>query len=284
MLSKIVMWLFTVKVSLCNCYSDHRVNDFKKGRATYKIAKIGQMPPQIKETSGLARANVNKATFWTHNDGDNPAELFEVTLSGEIVSNLPLPQLKNTDWEDLTQDNEGNLYIADVGNNRNERRDLKIYKLNPAQPQKADTIALRYADQAAFPPVPNARNFDCEAVVWHGDQFHLFSKNRSKINHFVRLYSLPAQAGNYTVAPKDSIKINTMVTGAAISPDERTLALITYGKVLLFDVSKGLNFRNPTYCLKTGRGQTEAIVFLNNQDFLFSNERKGELYLVEKTK
>jgi len=281
MTSKIILWLFMAKVSICNCNSDRRMNDFGRGNTVYAIHKIGKMPPQIVETSGLARI-AGKNTLWTHNDGGNPAMLFEVQTSGKVASTLALSQLKNVDWEDLAQDNAGNLYLADVGNNNNQRRDLQIYKINPAKPEAVQTIKLRYADQTQFPPAPNARNFDCEAVVWHADKLYLFSKNRSKTNRYVRLYSMPAQAGSYAPAPQDSIQINTMVTGADVSPDGRTLALITYGKVLFFDVTDGVSFKKPLLCLKTGRGQTEALVFINNQDFVFGNERKGELFLAKK--
>lgn len=281
MTSKFILWLFMAKVALCNCTSDRRTNGFGRGDSVYKISKIGKMPAQIVETSGLGRVT-GKNTLWTHNDGGNPAEIFEVALSGNIVARLPLPQLKNTDWEDLAQDNAGNLYLADVGNNNNQRRDLQIYKINPARPDSIETIKIRYADQTQFPPAADARNFDCEAVVWHSDRLYLFSKNRSKTNKYVRLYSLPARVGSYASAPQDSIQINAMVTGADVSPDGRTLALITYGKVLLFDITEGVSFKKPTLCVKTGHGQTEGIVFLNNQDFVFSNERKGELFLVKK--
>jgi len=100
----------------------------------------------------------------------------------------------------------------------------------------------------------------------------------------VKLYSLPDSAGDYQVYPQDSVYSKSMVTAADISPDGRTLALLTYGKVLFFDVSKGINFKKPTYCLKIGRGQTEAILFVNNDDFIFTNERDRDLYLVKKKK
>lgn len=279
MFHKLAWWLFAVKVSLCDCYSDRRKNGFGRGERVYQISEAGKLSPLLSELSGLARGQ-RKNTFWAHNDGGNPAELFEIEMSGKIVSKLELPQLKNIDWEDLAQDSDGNLYVADLGNNQNQRRDLQLHKFNPEKPQIVETIQVRYADQKMFPPLVNQRNFDCEAVAWHGGKLYLFSKNRSKTNHFVKMYSLPAQAGNYALSPQDSIYSRTMVTAADISPDGRTLALLTYGKVLLFDISAGVNFSKPLRCLKTGHGQTEAIAFINNQEFVFGNERKRNLYLV----
>jgi hypothetical protein len=36
---------------------------------------------------------------------------------------------ENIDWEEITKDKEGNLYIGDFGNNENKREDLCIYKI-----------------------------------------------------------------------------------------------------------------------------------------------------------
>ncbi|MFN8349830.1 MAG: hypothetical protein U0X91_32820 [Spirosomataceae bacterium] len=281
MLQKLIWWAFTVRVALCDCHTENRKEGFRRGKPLYSMTQIGHLPPAVSETSGLALGKTPN-TFWTHNDGDNPAELFETDATGKIINRLLLPQLPNTDWEDLAQDRQGNLFIADVGNNLNQRQDLKIYKLNPAKPANPETIRLRYADQTAFPPAPDERNYDCEAVVWHQNRLFLFSKNRSKTHRFVKMYSLPDRAGTYTTAPVDSVYSKAMVTGADISPDGKTLALLTYGKVLLFDVADSLNLSKPKYCIKTGKGQTEALVFVNNTDLVITNERKAEMWLLKK--
>ena len=281
MLQKLIWWAFTLRVALCDCHTENRKEGFRRGKNLYTMTKIGQLPAAVSETSGLALGKL-PGTFWTHNDGDNPAELFTVDSAGNITAQLKLPELHNTDWEDLAQDKQGNLFIADVGNNLNQRKDLMIYKLNPNQPKVFETIRFAYADQSAFPPAPEGRNYDCEATVWHQNKLYLFSKNRSRINRFVKLYSLPDRTGTYTTAPIDSVYSKAMVTAADISPDGKTLALLTYGKLLLFDVRDTLNFSKPKLCVKTGRGQTEAVVFVNNTDLVITNERKAEMWLIKK--
>lgn len=278
---KLIWWAFTVRVALCNCYNEKKNVGFVNGKDVYEMVKIGQLPPELRETSGLALGREAR-TFWTHNDGDNPAELYEVTDEGKVKRVLKLPQLKNTDWEDLAQDTKGNLYISDLGNNANLRKDLVIHKINPKELTKYEAIRVAYADQKAFPPPPAARNFDCEATVWYQNKLYLFSKNRSTDNRLVKMYAVPDSAGTYTASPIDSVYSKAMVTSADVSPDGKTLALLTYGKILFFDVSKGMNFRKPLYCLKFAQGQTEAIVFINNDDFILTNEAKGEMFLGSK--
>jgi hypothetical protein len=278
---KLFYWLFAIKVSLCNCHSERKRSGFVRGKAAYRISKIGQLPDRAIETSGLAKVQ-NKGTFWTHNDGGNAPELIEVDSMGHLVSVLPLPNLTNYDWEDLASDNLENLYIADIGNNNNDRRSLQIYKLNPDKPASVETIRFNFADQRSFPPPLIERNFDCEALIYKNNNLYLFSKNRSPSNRYVKLYTIPAQAGNYSPSPSDSVYIKSMVTGASISPDGHTLALMSYGKVLLFDVSAEVNFKKPISCIKVGGGQAEAILFVNNTDFIFTNEQKRNMYLVKR--
>jgi hypothetical protein len=266
---------------MCDCHNEKQNEGFSRGKSLYKVAQTGRLPVSMSETSGLA-LSANQENFWTLNDGGNPAELYEVNLKGKEISRLKLPKLNNMDWEDLAKDTKGNLYIADVGNNQNQRKDLVIYKVNPKQPDNYETIRLSYADQRAFPPAPNEQNFDCEATVWYKNKLYLFSKNRSKTNRFVKLYAVPDVAGNYVATPQDSVYSRAMVTAADISPDSKTLALLTYGKVLLFDVTEDINFSKPTYCVKLARGQAEAIAFVNNTDFVITNERKGEIWQVTK--
>lgn len=282
-MQQLLWWAFTLRIALCDCHNERANEGFKRGKSLYKVSQLGQLPEHIRETSGLVLGKTSD-TFWTHNDSGNPPELYEVTQKGEVISTLKLPHLKNTDWEDLAKDNQGNFYIADVGNNQNKRRDLQIYKVNQQAPQSSQTIRLKYADQKAYPPAPNERNFDCEALTWHQGMLYLFSKNRSESNRFVKLYALPDKEGSYEVAPIDSVYSKAMVTAADISPDGNTLALLTYGKVLLFDISQGLNFQKPLLCIKIAKGQAEALAFVTATDFVITNEGKGKMYLVKKKK
>ena len=281
MLQKLLWWAFTLRVALCDCHNERKNEGFRRGKSLYKMEKTGILPVAVNETSGLALGS-KPGSFWTLNDSGNPAELYEVDTVGNLMTQLKLPKLTTSDWEDLAQDTKGNLFIADVGNNSNQRKDLTIYKVNPKAPDTFETIRFSYTDQTAFPPLPEQRNFDCEATVWHQNKLYLFSKNRSKTNRYVKLYSIPDSEGTYVASSSDSVYSKAMVTAADISPDGKTLALLTYGKVLLFDVEENLNFNKPTQCIKTGKGQTEALVFVNNTDFVITNERKAEMWSIKR--
>jgi hypothetical protein len=266
------LWL-GIKTVLCTCSFDSKNNNFEKVRSQYEIAKAGKLPVAASESSGLARGK-NASSFWTHNDSGGKAELYETDLTGKLLSVKKINGAVNTDWEDLAEEKDGTLYIGDFGNNSNTRRTLDIYKL-PPNDAEVEKITFNYKDQKAFPPASSQLIYDCEAFFYSNKHLYLFSKNLSKGNQYVRLYQMPAEKGTYSLSPTDSIQINTQVTSADISPDGKTFALLTYGKVLLFGIDNGnINFKKPLGCFRVVRKQAEAILFLNDSDMLITNEQR----------
>lgn len=278
MLTKLLFFLFGLKTNLCSCQPDIHRQGFSRAKRHYRIERVGTMPQVANENSGLATAS-GKPTFWTHNDSGGKPELYEIDSVGNLLSTWALPELQNKDWEELSRDSQGNIYIGDTGNNTNTRKDLCIYKVSETHPsQEAEKITYHYPDQLDFPPPRAGKNFDCEAFFYANDSLYLFSKNWGK--PVARLYTLPAKAGDYTAVLKDSIRLNGMITAADISPDRQTFAVLTYGKVFFFAIQgKEINFKHPLSCLKVGRGQVEALVFITNHDLLITNE-KGKIYKI----
>ena len=278
--------LIGIKVGFCSCAPEVRRLGVARLRSQYRVERIGVLPPVVNESSGLARRTPDGRTVWTHNDGGGRPTLYGIDVAtATLIDSLPLPQLRNVDWEDLVQADSSRLFVADLGNNANSRKDLTIYSVDPRQVRSPVAIEVRYADQTAFPP--KLRNFDCEAVFYRSDSLFLLSKNRS--GHQVRLYGLPAtvkitakaRAGTYALAPLDSVYIKSMVTGAALSPNGQTLAVLTYGRILFFDLSgrNGTRLNRPVGCLRVPRAQTEAITYLTDNELLMTNEY-GRMYRI----
>lgn len=275
--SKILWWLFNLKAASTNCLPEARINGFNNRGYFFKVSQPLKISSKVNECSGMV-ATSKDTTFWVNNDGGGKAELYEIDKRGKLLSTLSLPKAKNQDWEEITRDDKGNIYVGDFGNNTNTRKDLTVYKFPENQPDKMEKITFNYTYQKQFPPTKNELNYDCEAFFALGDSLYLFTKNRG--NKAVRMYVLPTQAGNYSIVHKDDIFIKTMVTGAAISPDKKTYALLTYGKVFLFGIdNQQVNFKKPTDCFKFAHKQAEAIVFISNKNLMISNEQ-GELFTI----
>ncbi|TYZ09586.1 hypothetical protein FY528_10100 [Hymenobacter lutimineralis] len=270
---------FFLHAMLCGCTSNTDRGSFEKINEAYKVEQVGRMRREdVVESSGLALAN-DHGDLWTHGDGGNTSLLYKVTLQGDLLTKHRVPDANNIDWEDLAQDRQhGYLFVGDFGNNGNKRRDLRIYRLQEPALKQVDTIAFHYPDQRTFPPRKAARNFDCEAFFYADDSLHLFTKNRGK-GGWVKYYKVPARPGNHVAVLVDSIRINTWITAADISPDGQLVALLGYGHAYLLERQPGRKlFDGPKSCLPlTKTGQAEGLVFVNKHDFVVSNE-KGRLY------
>lgn len=271
-----------IQTALCGCRQDRNRADFETVDTAYEVRQIGKMgKTEVTESSGFAWAD-GDSTLWTHGDGGTQNALYKVNLQGKLLETKTIPHTINADWEDLTKDKSGNIYIGDFGNNSNRRHNLRVFRVKLQDSVRVDTISFRYADQYLFPPKKKQRNFDCEAFFWHNDNLYLFSKDRGR-EEMVKVYKLPAVPGNYVAQVVDSLQINTMITAADISPDGKHFALLGYGKVYLFEMPEGDKlFDGKKYCIPVGKsGQAEALVFKNNQDLIFSNEN-GKIFLVKK--
>ena len=252
--------------------------------------KCFKLPSLLNEVSGLYLQDAQ--SFWWHNDGGGKSALYKTNGRGRLKDTILLPSIENIDWEDLTSDDAGNIYIGDFGNNLNKRTDLCIYIYNMKE-QHVDSILFEYPDQQAFPPPKAQWNFDMEAFFWHNHKLHLFSKNQiGHGNYYCKHYVIPDQAGYQNAVLTDSIYLkNRVVTAAAISPDGQTVALLAYNfkKILGFlptssasiffltdyETSNFLNgkihkCRAPSFLLAT---QFESLDFLDDHTLYVASER-----------
>ena len=172
-----------------------------------------KLPAQLNEISGLAV--FNDSVLIAINDSGNTPDLFFLNTSGRIIKSTRVTKALNRDWEDLTMDDQGNLYIADAGNNLNDRKDLHFLQVKAQEAFEKDSISAKeiwfsYGDQKDLPPAKSQWNFNCEAVFWVSDSLYLLTKNESKEpkeeakwNRNPSLYVIPAIPGTHTAVKAD---------------------------------------------------------------------------------
>jgi len=236
------------------------------------LSTLAVLPPVLIETSGIIISSSNE--IWTHNDGGNAPILYKIDTNGNIVDSIIISGVPNIDFEDITKDNLGNVYIGDFGNNSHNRTNLVIHKIpnpdsiigNTVVPQK---IFFHYSDQILFPDT--GKNKDCEAMVHFNNQLYLFTKNWGR-NGYTKRYKLPDSAGTYTANLLDSFQTGGMVTSADINSNG-TLVLLEIGKIHLFQNYSSNNFFNGRYTsFIIPFSQTEAIAFLDSNTFYLTQE------------
>ncbi|CAN0605172.1 unnamed protein product, partial [Ectocarpus sp. 12 AP-2014] len=80
-----------------------------------QLKHVADFPNKLDEVSGILYCK--DSTIWAIEDGGNDDEIYKVDFKGDILKTFKVKNAKNEDWEDITKDKEGNIYIADTGNN-----------------------------------------------------------------------------------------------------------------------------------------------------------------------
>ena len=209
------------------------------------------------EVSGMAASRRHADVLWVQDDGGNAAELYAVDGRGTLLARARVEGVANTDWEDLAAfglDGRHYLLIADTGDNGGLRRTLQLHVIE--EPATLEDTTLRPAWSVAFRWPDGAR--DCEAafVDAAAGKVLLISKKR----HPPELFELPlrAPAGTTVVARRlgtlagvpradaqslrdrpRAARLVGQVTAVDLSPDGRTLAVLTYQDVLFYPRKAG---------------------------------------------
>jgi len=193
------------------------------------------------ESSGVVTSRTHQGVLWSINDAGNRAHLFATDPQGNARSRWRFNSGANVDWEDLALGPcpAGTcLYVGDVGDNEERRPDVTVYRFREPDPDvpdavfvEADSLVVRYPDR---PRDVEALFVDGDGTVW------LVTKGR---RDGVLLYRVPADAWRSRAATAelvDTLPVRAhllsgrAVTGAATSPDQRTVVIRTYRELFFF--------------------------------------------------
>ena len=250
------------------------------------LEKLYSLPNKLKEVSGITYSSETNL-LWTLEDSGNANAIYGLNFqNGKIEKTITIENTENIDWEDITKDKNGNLYIGDFGNNDNERKDLCIYKidkksLNSESAVQAYKVSFAYPEQKDFPPKKSAMFYDVEGFFEFKNNFYLFTKNRSKgFDGTAFLYKIPNTPGVHQAVLMGEFKTcddynHCAITSATISPDESKVAILTHDKIFLFENFKDDNFLNGTKTILELNhfSQKEAVCFNDNDHLFIADER-----------
>lgn len=246
---------------------------------------VADLSAVVIETSGLI---LKDDLLWTHNDsGGDPALYALDTTEGTIVRQLDIGQATNRDWEDITRD-DTHVFIGDFGNNRGNRRDLRIYVVPLTALDQdevpAEIISFEYPDQDDFSIRPQNHDFDMEAMITLGDSLYLFSKNWA--DKKTRLYRLPKEPGHYIADLVITFDVDGLITGASFSQQDSLIVLTGYTRLfttfvwMLWDFEGHDIFSGHKRRIELGIPfhQLEAISWNPNGKYFFiTNERLSNI-------
>jgi hypothetical protein len=247
---------------------------------------------RLVESSGVAVSRAHPGVLWSHNDSGDGPYLYATDLRGRDRGFLLVPGATAVDWEDMAlgrcPTRRGScLYLADTGDNLEARPSVTVYAVPEPDPPiaRGDTLRTTAAPAVVRIRYPDGAH-DVEAIYVspRDSALYLVSKGRSG---GIRVYRVsraqwsaqevvtPALVQTLGVRP--NAEAGQLVTGAAIRPDGRVVALRTYGEIYLYTPIVGgrLAPARERPCDIAGlevRGGGEAIDFLDDSTLVLTSE------------
>lgn len=242
----------------------------------------------VSEGSALVRSSRDPRLFWTVSDSSGTPRIVPIRSTGLLAQvgslGVTVTGATNLDWEALAHDDAGNLFIGDVGNNLSRRRELHIYRFPEPQPNSPATLPARrliftWPDQTQYPD-PEQRH-DCEAMFWYQGRLHLLTKHRRDTSTHIWRAEIPDVGERIFLTQLGIFDIRGMVTDAAVSPNRKRLAVLTYRMLWVFDLSAKPD--NPlagpavarALAPAAGQWQLEGCTWLDDRTLLLSSEEGG---------
>jgi hypothetical protein len=179
--------------------------------------------PALHQCSGVAVSRHYADVFWVHNDSGNPEVLYAITRTGALIGKWRVTGRRFFDWEDIALDDAGNLFLADTGNNRMRRRTVSVHRVKEPDPAKREEeVAIEYSWRLQYPNGPR----DAESLFLLGNNGFLVTKRPTNSAEVYR-FPLTPTTNILTLELVAELSIGTSITGAAVSPDGKVLALVS---------------------------------------------------------
>ncbi len=213
-------------------------HSLRRINARSMVQRVGMVKaPLVKEASALIKSKKHPGIFWTLCDSGNPPFLFAIETSGKLRATVRLDGVPNVDWEALAIDDQGHIYVGDIGNNHLKHLKRSIYRIDepdrldgkpPLEPQ---TVPVTGQWHYTYPAKP----FDAESLMIQDGLFWIISKAKNLDE--TRLYRLPIEPVSSTQVIEEVGKLAPemlMIADASISPDGQRLALVNKFYTVLY--------------------------------------------------
>lgn len=240
------------------------------------------LPGPLHETSGAAMSRRHAGAWWSINDSGNAPEVFALDSAGRMLGRARVRGARNRDWEDMAAGpcagGAGDcLYVADVGDNDNERREVAVYRVpEPALEDDSTAAAERFL--ARYPDGP--RDAEAFFVLPDGGAYVVTKGTREP----VELYRLPLAASGTAVMERVRVldprerQPPDRVTGAAATADGRWIAIRTYARLELWRRDELFGAGRPAVATPLGslaEKQGEAVALGAGGRVLLTTEESG---------
>ncbi len=280
-MKRVLGLLFVIAISGCSKEDKPEpiVNVFKREPVIKPVS-----PSFPGEVSGMADSYSRPGFIWMLQDGGTPAELLTVSYNGEQGPTLPVTGADNQDWEDMAISNgpeagKKYIYIGDIGDNNRLHDFYYIYRVEePA----AGALQTAMADKFSF-VYDDGQKHDADAFLVDPatNNIVIFTKEQPAL---IFQISYPYSSVTTNIAVKTGQLQQTMITGAAISPDGNEILLRTYASLYYWKRELGQTIfaalqQQASEIAIISEPQAESIGFKTDNNGFFTFSEKAGLPL-----
>lgn len=226
------------------------------------------------ESSGLAASHTDDGVYFTHDDSGHDAALYLFRLDGIFLKTQVIRGATNTDWEDIASapcpdvvDAADCLYIADIGDNGEDRDHVTVWVVPDTTEGEVDAIAcdLVYPDGAAH---------DAEAITVSPDgTVRIIRKESTPPTHVYKVNQLACDGGTQTLQEEAELDIDGPVTGGAMNADGTALILRSHDTAWIWSGCSPSFDDDPEITPLPGEPFGEAVAVSNEGELVTTQEQ-----------
>ncbi|NEA34288.1 esterase-like activity of phytase family protein [Streptomyces sp. SID13031] len=228
---------------------------------------------RVEESSGLAKSSRYDGIWWTVNDSGDTARVFGVDKTGKVRVQLKF-KAPVKDVEAIAVDNDGTIYIADIGDNNKNRDMIEVYTIpEPARLEDEENVKFHRYD---FEYPDGAHDAETLLIEPQTKRLYFVTKVKKKAG---AIYAAPESAtreGTNKLTKLAAAPVSAYgVTDGTFMPDGKTVVLRTY-----LDVTTLAWGDTPTVVAQatTPVAQGESVaVGPSGSDILVGSEGKGSV-------
>jgi hypothetical protein len=232
-----------------------------------KAAPVGMLPPQLRESSGIAASRAYPGRLYHINDSGDAGRFYISELDGSNPQAVPIVGFRPRDTEALSlgpcppPSRRSCLWVGDIGDNQRRRKTIEIVAVEEAQRFDASVnaaarITLSYPDGA----------HDAESMAVHPDGSVFILAKEHPANLFRWKLGSPLQ----TLEHLRVVDVGSPPTDMTLSDDGTRLIVLTYKGAVEF----AMDFRERRTIPLLSLLQQESMTYLpGGRSFLFTTER-----------